>query len=560
MRLPAGIAKRLLSPATLAVAVCIVSLAVFLPALKNGFVAWDDGPNLVDNPYYRGLGWPQLRWIWTNHLMEHYVPLAWMSFALDYVLWQQRSFGYHLTNILIHSLNAGLFFWLALRLFQLARPLEPTRTASLIWGAAAAALFFSLHPLRVESVAWVTERRDVLSGCFYLLAVLAYLRRFRSHERKYYWFCLALFVASVLSKEITVTLPVALLVLDVYPLGRLGGSQGCFGAAARQVWIEKIPFFAVSVLDAAMTIYVAVRDHLPDTMQAMGWIPRFTITVYGMAFYLAKTIAPVHLSPLYPLTRYKASPMAVPFVLSAIVVLFVTYAAFRLRRRWPVLLAAWTVYSVTLLPVGGIVHNGNQITADRYTYLSCMGWALLFGAAVMACLEIDRFHAPAWRAPLVGFLVLLAAALGWQTRAQIHYWHDSETLWRHAIGEEASPLALTNLGAAYFNEGDSLGALDLYQRAIQMDPAYALAHNNLGGAYLDLHRLDEAIHEFQIAQELMPAMAAAYNGKGNALSLEGKLDEAISNYRRAVELNPDYAGARKNLERALAHKQRQSSE
>jgi protein O-mannosyl-transferase len=564
--LPSGFTKRLFTPAVAAVAVSLVSLIAFLPALRNGFVSWDDGINLLNNPYFRGLGRAHLRWMWTNHLMEHYVPLTWMSFGLDYVLWKERGFGYHLTNILLHSVNAGLFFWLAFTILKVASSREFARSrAPLVWGAAFAALFFSLHPLRVESVAWVTERRDVLSGCFYLLALIAYLRRFpnepgRPVERKYYWLSLTLFLASVLSKEITVTLPAALLILDVYPLRRLGGAPGRWlGASVRGIWIEKVPFFAVALADGIMTLYISLSHHVAASIQSMGWIPRITITVYGMAFYLRKTLVPSHLSALYPFTPYNTDPGAAPFLLSAAVVLATSAAAVALRRRFPGLLAVWVVYTVTLLPVGGIFHNGYQIAADRYTYVSCLGWALLAGAALSACWRAT-FGWPALRALLAGLAVLLLVALGWQTRAQIHFWHDSETLWGKVVSEEPSAIALNSLGAAYVGEGDSLGALELYRRAVAMDPTYAVAHNNLGGVFLELHRLADAMREFRIAQQLAPDLAQAYNGSGDVFRLEGKLDEAIQDYKRALQIDPDYAGARKNLGWASALKQSQSQQ
>jgi hypothetical protein len=554
--------KRTFSPAFIAVAISVVSFLVFLPALHNGFVGWDDGTNLVKNPYFRGLGWAQLKWMWTNHLMEHYVPLTWMTYGLDYVLWKQRSYGYHLTNILLHAVNAGLFFWLALELLKLARPAQPGRSRTpLLWGAGFAALIFSLHPLRVESVAWATERRDVLSGCFYLLALLAYLRRFTSEpgpraDRKYYWWCFALFAAAVLSKEITVTLPVVLLILDVYPLRRLGGAAGeWFGPPAWRVWIEKVPFLVLSIADGIMTMVVSARHHGVDTIHAMGWLPRVTITIYGMAFYILKTIAPVHLAPLYPLTRYKTYVWAAPFLMSAAVVLAISIVAVALWRRFPAVLAVWVVYTVTLLPVGGLVHNGYQIAADRYTYLACMGWALLLGVGLTVCWDAALSRSPALRVLLAGVAALLLVALGWRTRAQIPIWHDTETLWSQAIAVEPSALALNSLGAAYVAEGDTLGGLDLYRRAIALDPSYALAHNNLGAVYMDLHRYDESIHEFRIAQKLVPDMVEAYDGSGNALRMAGRLDEAIEDYRHALQLRADYTMARLNLEKALAVKQ-----
>ncbi len=380
----------MISPALAAIAVGLLSFMTFLPALRNNFVTgWDDGVNLVDNPYFRGFGWTQFKWMWTNHLLEHYVPLTWMSFGLDYVVWKLNPVGYHLTNILLHGVNAGLFLWLALRLFKLARPAAADRDqASLIWGAAFAALLFSLHPLRVESVAWATERRDMLSGCFYLLALLAYLRRFKDEQsrggtRKYYWLCLAVFVASVLSKEMTVTLPVVLLILDAYPLRRLGGAPGqWFGPAVRRVWIEKIPFFAVSAADGLMTLHVSIGKHVAESLQQTGWIPRIAITTYGMMLYLLKTVLPAHLSAMYPVTRHRVDPAAAPFLVSSAALLAITAAAVALRRTFPGLLAVWLAYTVTLLPVGGIFHNGYQIAADRYTYLACLGWALLGGRRV----------------------------------------------------------------------------------------------------------------------------------------------------------------------------------
>lgn len=548
--------KRGPAAALTALLVGVASLLAYLPALRDGFVSWDDPQNFLNNPNYRGLRWAQLHWMWTNHLTEHYNPLAWMTLGLDYHFWRMNSFGYHLTNILLHSLAAVLFYWLSLSLLRLGTGAESQRNHALIAGAAFSALFFSLHPLRVESVAWITERRDMLSGIFYLLAIMAYLQRFNedgslSRQRRYYWLCLILFVAALLSKEMVVTLPVTLLILDVYPLRRLPGASGqWFGGSSSWVWLEKLPLLVLSAADGVMTLVISLHKNVSQGLGAMGWVPRLTVTVYGMAFYLLKTVAPSDLTAFYPMTPHKTDPAAIPFLLSAVVVIAITVLAVVLRRRFPALLAVWAVYTVTLLPVGGIFHNGLQIAADRYTYLGTIGWALLTGVGVMALWRwTDGLGLR--RAAVTACAVAVLALLAWRTRAQIGFWHDSTALWGQAVAVEPSALALNSLGAAYVDEGDSIGAVDAYQRAIALAPKYALAHNNLGFAYLDLHRLNEAMNEFRVARELAPNLGTPDNGLGNVLRMEGKLDEAVQEYQRALQLDPNDAQARKNLQWAL---------
>ena len=229
------------------VLIAVLTGAAFFPALENGFVDWDDEKTLLDNPNYRGLGWDQLRWMFTTFYMGHYQPLSWMTFGLDYLLWGIDPFGYHLTNLLLHTANAVLFYFLTLRLLSLPARAVPGEFALQV-AAGFAALVFALHPLRVESVAWVTERRDVLSAFFLLWTILCYLRATAGAEgdsARWRWLSAAVIVygLSLLSKAGGITLPVVLLVLDVYPLRRLGVEAGkWFGPAARQVWWEKVPF------------------------------------------------------------------------------------------------------------------------------------------------------------------------------------------------------------------------------------------------------------------------------------------------------------------------------
>src|SRR3989449_3447697 len=234
----------------LPVLIAFVTFVPFLPTLDNQFVNWDDDDNLVENPQYRGLGWTHLRWMWTTSHIGHYAPLTWMTFGLDYLLWGMNPVGYHLTNLLLHAANAAVFYLVARRILGSALPGPRERgNVGLAASAAFAALLFAIHPLRVESVAWATERRDVLSGLFYLLTLLVYLRAGEQGERgrSGYWASVGLFVCALLSKSMAVSLPVVLLILDVYPLRRLGGARGWWGEPPRRIYLEKIPFVLLAL-------------------------------------------------------------------------------------------------------------------------------------------------------------------------------------------------------------------------------------------------------------------------------------------------------------------------
>src|SRR5438034_5921073 len=350
--------------------VASATLVAFLPTLGNGFVGdWDDDGNLVDNPSYRGLGWRQLRWMFTTFLLGHYIPLTWLTFGLDYVLWGMNPVGYHLTSLALHMTSSVVFYAIGVRLFAAAR-LAPGDGVAGKLGAAVAASLFAVHPLRVESVAWATERRDVLCGLLFLLAVLAYLRACdtpagEGRWRQWYWAALGLGALALLAKSMAVTLPLVLLVLDVYPLGRLGGDQeGWAGPAARRVWAEKLLFRALSAGASAMALLALEHVKGIKPIAAVGVGDRVAISVYSLAFYLWKMAAPLKLSPLYELPE-RIEPLSRPYLGAAAVVAAVSAAALLLRRRWPALAAVWVGYVVILLPVLGIVQHGWQCAADR---------------------------------------------------------------------------------------------------------------------------------------------------------------------------------------------------
>src|SRR5205809_869546 len=534
--------------------VVLCTLAAFLPTLQNHFVNWDDDKNFLDNHHYRGLTWQQLSWMWTTHL-GHYIPLTWMTLGMDYLLWGMNPVGYHLTSLLLHATSAVVFFFLARRFLTLALPRASGIGHALTVSAGFAALVFAIHPLRVESVAWVTERRDVLSGLFFLLTILVYLRSCERPELGRWWYRLsvALFGCALLSKSMAVSLPVVLLILEVYPLRRLGGSLGWASASARRVYLEKIPFVLLAAAASALAVIAQLSSRAMVSVAHLSALDRLAVSAYGLSFYLWKTVVPLNLSPLYMLPQ-TVNPAATPFIASYGGVLAVTAIALALRRRWPGLPAAWLAYVVVLLPVLGIAQNGPQIAADRYTYLATLGWAILAGAALLSCWRLSTNSttgAPTtWG--LAGIATGIVIALGVLTWNQVQIWHDSERLWTYALAiDPDSPIAHSNLGELLDRQGRPAEAIDHFQQALRLKPDFPLAHNNWGMALKGQGRPAEAIDHFQQALRLKPDFAIAHNNWGTALGQLGEPAEAIDHFQQALRIDPNFALAQSNWGAAL---------
>src|SRR5213594_1178215 len=531
----------------LPVLIALVTVVPFLPTLDNQFVNWDDDDNLVENPHYRGLGWTHLRWMWTTSHIGHYAPLIWMTFGLDYLLWGMNPVGYHLTNLLLHAANAAVFYLVARRILGLALPGPAQRgNVGLAASAAFAALLFAIHPLRVESVAWATERRDVLSGLFYLLTLLVYLRAGEQGERgrSGYWASVGLFVCALLSKSMAVSLPVVMLILDVYPLRRLGGARGWWGEPARRIYLEKIPFVLLALAASAGAFIPQIEGRNMPSLDDLSVLGRLAVSAYGLRFYLWKTVFPVSLSPLYELRGQ--NPLAPPFLLSYGVVPAVTALALILRRRLPGLLAAWLAYVVILLPVLGIFQNGPQIAADRYTYLAGLGWALLASAGMLAAWRRRSFL-------VIGLAVVLLLGLGTLTWNQVRVWHDSEKLWSHAVAiDPRSSIGQLSLGLALARHGKLAEAVEHYEAAMRLEPGYVDADYAWGNALARQGKLAEAVEHYEAALRVKPDHANAHANAGSALVRQGKLAEAIAHYEQALKIKPDHVDARIKLRVALA--------
>jgi tetratricopeptide (TPR) repeat protein len=541
-------------PALLPLAVAgVFSLAVL------GRFQWDDYPLLVENHAYRGLAWSNLRWMFSTNLMGHYMPVTWITYGLDYLLWGLDPFGYHLTNLALHAANTALVYVLALRLFHVAWGRVPGESANnLRIGAALAALLFGVHPLRVESVVWITDRLDLVCGLFYLLAILMYLRGVEAkstdvvRSRRFYWAAVAMFALALLSKSMAVTLPAVLLVLDAYPLRRLRPGISGWATGTRRIWEEKVPFVLAGAL-VSIVAFRALLSFAPATAwDRLGLLDRVAVSAYAVAFYLWKTLLPVGLSPLYELFL-PVHPFERRFLLSGVVVLLISAVAFVLRRRWPGFLAVWICYGVMLLPVVGIFHKGHQIAADRYSYLPGIGWALLAGGAVVLGLRRYRSARSGRRALALILVFSTIRVLAFATWRQVTLWQDGVTLWRHAVLlDPTSPIAAANLGWELRARGELAEAVEQCQRALALRPDYADAHLNLGLAMVAQGRAAEAEPHLRRALDLSPRSTAAQSGLGSLLEAQGRVDEAIDHFRQVLRINPRSAVAHNNLGVVLA--------
>lgn len=529
--------------------VFVIALVAFLPGLDGQFLNWDDDLNFLANPNFRGLGWSNLRWMFTTTLTGHWIPLSWLTLGVNYTLGGMSPWGYHLGNLILHAGNAVLFYFVARRL--LAKAGAAAGGAALSAGAVVAALLFAVHPLRVESVVWITERRDVLGAFFFLLAVLAYLRAVESGldgRLAPLWRRLSIgaFAAALLSKASTMMLPAALLVLDVYPLRRLGSGW-------RRLSIEKLPYLALAAADLVIAWMAVQRETTVSDLAEHGVGGRLAMVFYSVFFYPWKWIWPAGLSPMYELPE-RIDPLAPRFLVAIIMVLLVTAALVALRRRWPAGLAAWTYSALMILPVSGALHAGYQLAQDRWSYWSGMGFALLAGGGLARLLDLRarrRVSALIARSITAGAaaLVLILGAEAWE---QSKVWWDTETLWRRAASADPSCMVCQNNLGNILLDQDRLGEAETaFRAAVTARPESAGPRNNLGAVLVRLGRFDEAAAQFRDAMRLAPDRIGGALNLGLLYVVQGKFAEAIPLLRHVLAQRPDRPDARAALSTAL---------
>jgi hypothetical protein len=498
--------------------VVLTSLAVFAPALGNDLLLWDDAGYIWQNPHIQSLGWHTVAGAFGEYWCNYWAPLTWLSLAVDHAVWGLNPIGYHLTNVVLHAIDSGLFLLLSL---QLARrhlagspsrgrdPAERERLA--LWSSVLAVLVFAVHPLRVESVAWATERKDVLALFFGIPAIMAWIRHATPpvgpaapsartllgfSTSPHYWVAFVLFCLSLLSKQLLVTLPLILLILDWVPLDRLRRAE-----AARLV-AEKAPFLLASFVVTLISLDAQGPQAMP--LSQSGVTSRLLNALRSIASYLWLTVWPERLSPFY-LHPGNITHVGPEYLLAAAVVLLVTAACAVLVRRRPLLMAVWLAYLTALIPVLGFTQVGPQAMAARFTYFASLPVSILIGAAIVTTL-LDRSRR--WKPLILGTAgALWLLTLAGMTVRHISFWKDDVTLWTRVIelSPHASGRAYAERSAGWVRKGQPLLALN------DLDDALAIARSRGYGA----------LHELYVERAMI-------------LSSLGQPSEAIADYTRAL--------------------------
>lgn len=534
----------------IAAVVMFVTLLVYLPALTNNFVKLDDHDYVVENEHIRSLGLDFFRWAFTSFHASNYHPLTWVSHAMDYALWGLNPLGHHLSSIIFHGLNSFLVVLLTVMLLNVNRrrslrsnDLKVSSDGSgLLIAGAMTGLLFGLHPVHVESVAWIAERKDVLSAFFFLLSCMAYLE-YASAERQTkksapYFLCLLFFILALLSKPMAVTLPVVLLVLDVYPLNRLKPNRAF--TSDRKVIIEKIPFLILSAASSMITLMAQTKAIA--TLEGVPLKIRLMTSVRSLFFYLYKMLWPDDLEILVVYSK-SASFNTIEYGGPLLFVLGVTAFCLWFWKKQKIFLATWTYYVVTLLPVLGIVQVGVQSSADRYTYLPSLGPFILIGVSAAF---IWRKAASAEKTFLKSIsmvpFVLAVVVLSYMTMQQIGVWHDNDSLWENKINTGKAKKANQFLAQSkmYLKSGDYAKALMLCNEALKIDQYLLNGYFTRGEIYLSTGNYQYAIADYNTAISF-----SSDSSDKKLLNDKRKIAYAmaIKDATKAIEAKPDYADA-----------------
>ena len=530
----------------LLIGLCLTTaiLAVYWPVLHFGFINFDDRTYVAENPHLRGgLTLRELGWAFTTGL-DQWMPVTWFTRMLECQWFGLNAGAHHLVNVLFHIANSLLLFGVL------------NRVTGAPWRSALVAALFALHPLHVESVAWVTDLKDVLSMCFGMLTIGAYVRYVEhvtvhgSRSKTFYGLALLSFTLALMSKPMLVTLPFVLLLLDYWPLGRTRWAEAAIGERVKlspsQLFKEKLPFFALAAAAGVATLWGQRTAGAVASLERLPLGARIASSLLSYAGYLGKAFWPTGLAVFYPLNARLSWPAA---MIAGVGVVGVTTAVIWRARREPWFATGWFWYLGTLVPVIGLVQVGIvQTMADRYTYIPLVGiFTMLCWSVPRDAMERRISKVAVWVAT-----VALLAVCAMLTRIQVGYWKNSETLFRHALNVTRDNwLAHGNLGMALEEEGKVQEAIAHYEQALWLKPDMVEAHNNLGTVLLQEGKIEDAIKHYGQALRIDPNNAQAHFNLGGALEQAGKREDAIDQYRRALQTEPNLAEAHNNLAVAL---------
>ena len=514
---------------------CVITFLVYLPALKNGFVNWDDDVYVYANRNIHSINLDFLKWIFTFKANPTWHPLTLFSIGLDYSIWGLNPLGYHFTNNILHAINTFFVFILIIKLVTYKKA-EISKKILII--GAITTIIFSIHPLQVESVAWISERKNLLCTFFLLLSMHTYIKYVSSVGRKkiaFYWGSLILFIFALMSKPMAVSLPIVLIMLDFYPFERLTNKN------IKIAVIEKLPFFALTIASSMITVWT--HTSVKAILDLPFWV-RISVAIRSYILYLIKMVFPYELAPFYrhPL---KIDFISIEYLGSFILFVIITFLSIWSIKKTRLFFTIWFYYLITLLPMIGLLQVGGHAGADRYVYLSSLGPFLLIGLG--AGIFFERYPKKCYLT-LIGMIFVIVIMLT-MTIKQISIWRDSGTLWSHEIAlyPDTVEIAYYHRGNFYFDMGDYKAAINDYNKAIEINPdKYADAYLNRGNAYYQLGNYQQAIVDYNSAIAIKPEYAKPYNNRGSAFLSLGDYQLALNDFNKSLELDPENADAYDN--------------
>lgn len=555
-----------------------ITFGVYLQVANHTFLNLDDPDYVTDNLHVSsGISVKNITWAFSSVEAANWHPVTWLSHMADAQFYGLNPRGHHLTSVAIHSVSALLLFFLLLRL------------TDALWQSLFVASMFALHPLHVESVAWVAERKDVLSAFFCFTTLIIYSEYVVKQKPALYVAALFFFLCGLMSKPMLVTLPVVMMLIDFWPLDRYRDNWGEPGPNQYLVSLallvkEKIPFFVCSILSVLITLYAQGNSGAIASLAKTSLLHRIENSVFAYVKYIGKLLWPRDLAIYYPF------PLSIPLwnvIVSLLFLLMLSVAAIRLARSRPYFTVGWFWFLITLLPVIGLIQVGEQSMADRYSYIPATGVFILLAWGVPSLIHDVRYRQRI-AALFFGTAVIASAIATWN---QLRYWRDDISMYQHSLKvTSGSTLLYNNLGLAYATKNDLDAAIREYIKALRLNPDYADAHNNMGvalhargeldAAILEHQRAiqlrpgnskmhynlgcafdkrgnpDEARHEYQEALRISPGNIDAHCNLGVVLAKKGDLDAAIQEFRRALLINPDDTYAKNNLAIAIAQKRK----